>query len=304
MSTEPRQEDSDWTIARLLSWTCDYLTRHDVDDPRLAGEVLLAHATRRRRIELYARPEHVPPREDLARFRDLVAQAAGHEPIAYLVGAKEFFSLSFKVTRDVLVPRPETELLVEKVIDYCRGLDRRALRLLDLGTGSGCVAIAALVHVPDATVVATDISVAALKVAQANAERHGVAERIALCAADALALPQTVVPDSGFDVLMSNPPYVAADAMDHLPPAVRRGEPRLALTDEKDGLSFYRGIATNGPALLSSQGVVFVEIGDGQAQAARDALEEPGMLRCQRTWKDSVTGQPRVLMLTQAGPGD
>ena len=296
MSAEPHANDAAWTIGRLLSWTSDYLTRHEVDDARLASEVLLAHATQRRRIDLYARPEEIPNPEQVRRFRALVKQAAAREPIAYLVGEKEFFSLAFKVTREVLIPRPETETLVEKVIDYCVKKGPAKPRLIDLGTGCGCIAVVVLTQVEGSRVVATDVSRAALAVAKENAACHGVGDRFIPVEADRLALPAAVVPEGGFDVLMSNPPYVAAAALRKLDTGVRAYEPEVALTNGGDGLSFYRSIATDAPGLLAEEGVVFVEIADGQAAAAREAVERTGALMQRGSWKDAVVGRERVLM--------
>lgn len=288
-----------WTIGRLLSWTSDYFGRHRVVDARLASEVLLAHAVQCRRIDLYTRFDSMLEPERVECFRGWVCRASAHEPIAYLVGQKEFFSLTFKVTPDVLIPRAETEALVECVLDHCRKAGRTHPRLLDLGTGSGCLAIASLVHFPGATGLATDISVAALEVARSNAIRHGVANRLTLVEADRLALPKGAVPKGGFDVLMCNPPYIPASAMDKLDAAVRDYEPSLALTDGGDGLSFYRMIATDGPPLLATDGMIFVEIGDGQAQTVVETMTAAGNLEHRQTRKDRVVGQNRVLAFAQ-----
>lgn len=284
-----------WTIGRLLSWTSDYLGRHQVVDARLASEVLLAHAAQCRRIDLYTRFDSILEPQRVECFRGWVQRASAHEPIAYLVGEKEFFSLAFKVTPDVLIPRAETETLVESTLDYCRkaGLDRQ--RLLDVGTGTGCLAIAALAHLPAATAVATDVSPAALAVAQFNADRHGVSDRLTFVEADRLALPAEVVPQGGFDILMCNPPYIPASAMPGLEANVRDHEPSLALTDGADGLSFYRSIAADGPPLLAPDAMVFVEVGDGAAEAVREIMTAAGCLEHRQTRKDRVVGQERVL---------
>ncbi|MCH8149655.1 MAG: peptide chain release factor N(5)-glutamine methyltransferase [Planctomycetes bacterium] len=299
MSAQPHADESVWTIKRLLTWTGEYLERQGVDETRLAAEVLLAHATNCRRIDLYARPEDIPSAVHVEKFRGLVKLAARHEPIAYLVGVKEFLSLSFKVTRDVLIPRPETETLVEAVVDYCRERMFGRPRLVDIGTGSGCIAVAILTQLENATVVATDISQEALDVASQNAAQHGVSDRFEAVLADRLALPTEVVPSGGFDVLMSNPPYVAQEDISELPANVRDCEPTGALTDGADGLSFYRSIAASGPALSASDGAVVVEIGDGQADRAKDALENDGGYRQVRRLADTVTGRERVLVLSR-----
>jgi release factor glutamine methyltransferase len=284
-----------WTIGRLLSWTSEYFVRHQVIDARLSSEVLLAHAAACRRIDLYARFDAVLEAERVDRFRGWVRRASEHEPIAYLVGEKEFFSLSFKVTPDVLIPRAETETLVECVLDHCAKAGLSHPRLLDLGTGSGCLAIAALTHLPAATATASDVSAAALEIARCNAERHAVTDRLTLVEADRLALPKDAVPAGGFDVLMCNPPYIPASAMSKLDTAVRDYEPASALTDGQDGLSFYRIIAADGPALLSPDGMIFVEVGDGTAKAVIEVMTAAGALEHRQTRKDRVVGQERVL---------
>ena len=301
MSAETESNTSAWTLARLLSWTTDYLARQGMEDARLATEVLLSHAAGCRRIDLYARFDQVLAEDALARFRVWVRQAAAGEPIAYLVGEKEFFSLAFHVTHDVLIPRPETELLVERAIDHCKANGLEDASFLDLGTGSGCITVAVLTQLPEAKAVATDISPGALAVAASNAARHGVADRVTFLEADRLTLPGEAVLAGGFAMLLSNPPYIAADAVPGLHKTVREFEPRGALTDGADGLDFYRVIAKDGPALLSDNGVIFVEVGDGHAAAVIELLQEGQGLQHRRTWKDHVVGQPRVLMFGRPG---
>jgi release factor glutamine methyltransferase len=216
------------------------------------------------------------------------------------VEEKEFFSLPFTVTRDVLIPRPETEVLVECVLDHCAKAGLTHPHLLDLGTGSGCVAVTLLVQIPGASAVATDVSSAALEIARANAERHGVAHRMKLVEADRLALPGDVIPNGGFDILASNPPYVAADDLKELDVTVRDYEPSIALSDGQDGLSFYRSIASDAPGLLSSQGMVMVEVGDNQSEAVVSTVEAGGELTHLRTRKDRVVGAERVLVFSRA----
>lgn len=259
-----------WTIGRLLDWTRQHLAEKDVDQPRLCAELLLAHALGCKKIDLYARFEHVPDEQQRAALRDLVRQAAKRVPIAYLTGKKEFFSLDFEVTPAVLIPRPETELLVEEVISYCRPGNRQSWNILELGTGSGCIAVAAARYVTNARIVASDISAEALAVAGRNAERHGVADRVKLIEADGLELPAEVIPDGGFDMIVSNPPYVSTEQVELLEPEVARYEPRVALVAGAEGLVFYRLLAGGGAKLLWPGGAVLVEVGCGQhEQVAR-----------------------------------
>ncbi len=298
MSAEPVANGADWTIGRLLSWTTEYLSDRGVDDPRLSCEILLSHALGCRRIELYTRFDEVPADPPRKLFRELLKRAADHEPIAYLVGEKEFFSLPLIVTRDVLIPRGETETLVECVLDHCVSSGLTGPRLLDLGVGNGCIIVALLKQLPEATGVASDISPEALEVARRNAERHGVLDRLTLVEADGLALPPGVVPEGGFDVLVSNPPYIQPEAMDGLDANVREYEPRVALTDDRDGCSFYHAIAADGPALLAEGGVVVVEVPDGRADAVTQRFEASGRFVRRVVKKDRVVGQERALLFS------
>ncbi len=299
MSTLSQPDAAPWTLGRLLSWTADFLGRQGVDDPRLAAEVLLAHAANCRRIDLYARFERVLDAESLTRFRESVKRAGNHEPIAYLVGEKEFFSLRFHVTPDVLIPRAETEELVACVIDLCSQAGWESPRLWDLGTGSGCIAIAVLSQLANATCLATDASPAALEITRRNADRHKVADRMAVEEANGLSLPEALKPEGGFHVLMCNPPYIPAAQIATLDRAVRDFEPRGALTDEADGLSFYRAIADESSRFLADAGYVAVEIGDGTAAAVTQIMTSKGFGHVQ-TRKDRTVGKERVLVFRKA----
>lgn len=298
MGSEATVNETEWTIGRLLNWTTDYFVRREIADARLSGEILLAHAIDSRRIDLYTRFDQVPDPDAVARFRALIKRAAAREPVAYLVGEKEFFSLPFFVTPAVLIPRPETETLVEVVVHRCRQVGLDAPRLLDVGTGSGCITVSLLKTLPSATAVASDVSAAALNVAGKNAGRHGVADRIALVEADRLALPEEEIPSGGFDVIMSNPPYVSGDEMSGLDATVRNYEPHAALTDGQQGLSFYYGIAADAPRLLASGGAVVVEVADGKAQVVAETMCSKGAFEPAGAWKDRPGGPDRVLMFT------
>jgi len=303
MTATPEIDGKEWTTGRLLAWTCDFFTRKGVEEARLAAEVLLAHAAECRRIDLYTRFDTELDEQRRARFRELVKRAADGEPIAYLVGEKEFFSLSFSVTPAVLIPRPETETVVEAALEHCAAAGLENPCVWDLGTGSGCIAVAILTQLKRATAVATDISADALALARENALRHGVADRFTVIAADSLAIPQSAVPAGGFDVLVSNPPYVPDGATGSLPVTVSAYEPRAALAGGDDGLTFYRRIAEGAAGLLAPAGVVIVEVGDGRAATAVAAMNASGPVRHVRTYKDRVVGKDRVLLFALAGTG-
>ncbi|MEP0848100.1 MAG: peptide chain release factor N(5)-glutamine methyltransferase [Phycisphaerae bacterium] len=260
-----------WTVARLLAWTRDYFRQHGLESPRLCAELLLAHALGCERIELYTRYELQPSDETLAAFRESVVQAADGRPIAYLTGCKDFFSLTFEVTPDVLIPRPETEVLVERTIRLVRDEGLAQPRILDIGTGSGCIAIALAKHLPDARLHASDVSAAALNVAQRNAQRHGVAERIELRCGDLFDPWPDAAP---FDLVVSNPPYVATAEAASLPRCVREFEPQQALFAGSDGLSIVRRLVAEAPARLRPDGHLLFEVAWNQSAGARAVLDE------------------------------
>ncbi len=300
MSEEPRTAEQPWTIARLLSWTTGFLDQSQVDSPRLAAELLLAHVLDCAKIDLYARFEYAPTEEEKTAFRDLVRRAAEQEPVAYLIGRKEFYSLNFEVTSEVLIPRPETETLVERVIDYCRGADLPQANFLDMGTGSGCIAVALLTQMPEACGVGSDISPAALAVAGRNAATHDVVDRLRLVAADGLRLPEGCSPEGGFDLIVSNAPYVAEADMDTLPENVRRYEPSLALTAGPDGLRFYRHMHEWAPKILKPAGSLFIEIGAGMSAEVREVLETAGAFEHAGTWSDATDPHDRVMQFVRS----
>lgn len=269
-----------WTVARLLQWTREYLAQRDVESPRLCSEILLADALGCERLRLFTQYDSIPEEAVLGRFRASVRRAADGEPVAYLVGRKEFFSLSFTVTPDVLVPRPETEIIVERLVHLVRG--GAAVRsVLDIGTGSGCVAIALARHLPDARIHASDISPAALAVAQRNAADHAVADRIDFRTGDLLSPWEDVRAAGGFDVIVSNPPYIPATELAALPPTVRDHEPALALDGGSDGLAVIRRILEESPTYLAGGGHLLMEIGHDQAGLVRDLLAG-------RSWTDDI----------------
>ena len=206
---------------------------------------------------LIASPPLLNP--DLIRkFRRMVARRAEHEPLAYIIGRKEFFSLDFEVTSAVLIPRPETETLVEEALKFLAA--REHPHILDIGTGSGAIAIAVAMNALDAHIVATDISENALEVARHNAVRHRCDDRVEFVRADLFPIGET-----RFDLIVSNPPYVAEADLETLQPEIRLHEPQVALTSGPDGLNFYRRIAAECRAHLKSDGAVMVEVGAGQA---------------------------------------
>jgi release factor glutamine methyltransferase len=287
--TESTAADQPWTVGRLLAWTTEWLAARGAESARLDAEVLLAHVRGCPRIALYTAFDEPVAEPQRARFRDLVRRRGAGEPVAYLVGSREFVSLPFAVTPDVLVPRPETEGLVVRVIDLCKTAE--SPRIVDVGTGSGAIAVTLAKHLPKARIVATDISVAALEVARANAARHGVAERITFAACDLLDDPAAA---GSWDVIASNPPYVREDEFETLPPDVRLYEPRGALVAGPRGVEVVERLAKAAADRLEPGGWLVVEIGPAVATAAGNVFAgQPGLV-AGPTLAD-LAGLPRIV---------
>ena len=282
-----------WTVLQLINWTKDYFSRKGVDEPRLSAEVLLSHVLGCKRVKLYTQFDRVVESEHLDRFRELVRRAAAGEPVAYLVGMKEFYSLTIRLSPDVLIPRPETELLVDVVLEYARSCSGE-VKLWDVCTGSGCVAVAAAYNCDRLIVLATDISTASLEIARQNVQQYQLERRIRLAKADLLDLPQTAQDMPPFDVITANPPYVSKAQMEKLPPTVRY-EPALALYGGVDGLDFIKRIISQAPDYLRPGGVLAIEIGFDQAERVYDLLSKTAQYE-RITFLKDLAGRERVAL--------
>lgn len=283
-----------WTVKRLLDWVTGYLTDKKVDSPRLSAELVLCHVLGKKRIELYTQFDTVVDRPHLDRLHDLVKRAGQHEPVAYLVGKTEFYSLEMAVCADCLIPRPETELLVQRAIEFLR-TGPGPHRVLDLCTGSGCIAVAVAANCKDAHIVGTDICDKALSVASQNVERHKLADRVELLSGD---LFDPILPhlDAGpFDLIVSNPPYVTAAEYERLDRNVRDYEPRLALHAGDDGLDVIRRIIQQVDPFLKGDGALMLEIGYQHAPAVTDLLRLTGRFSHIQVDKD-FQGHDRVVV--------
>lgn len=306
-SPSPAPAAEPWTTKKLLTWIVKALAERKVDSPRLCAELLLAHVLRCDRLELYMHAERPASPEERERLRVLVARAMGHEPVQYLVGEGWFFSLPFAVDRRVLIPRPSTETIVERVIQHAR-VNAAFLgdgpRIADIGAGSGCIAVALARSLPAARVTATDISEDALVVARANAARHGVADRIEFVAGNLLAPLAGLVPPGSLHYLVSNPPYIP-DAEWSTPGMVGRNvkghEPELALRGGADGLRFVGPLIEHGPALLRPGGVLLVECATSTTGAALALASRHPLLEDAAVVPD-FEGLPRVLAARRRGP--
>lgn len=285
-----------WTVLDLLRWTTEHFAGKGIDTPRLDAECLLARALGTDRLRLYLDFEKpvLPAERDV--FRELVRRRGGERvPVAQLLGEKEFWSLTLRVTPDVLVPRPDTETLVQAVLDALPA--DSSSRILDLGTGSGAVALALAHERPAAVITATDVSQEALKIAQENAEKLGVADRIRFLAGDGL----DPVRGERFDWIVSNPPYVAETARDGLPPELAH-EPPGALFAGPDGMALLDRLIREAPDALAPGGGLALEHDPGQAEAVGSRCREAGLSRVV-THRD-LGGRLRVTVARLPGDGE
>ena len=261
-----------WTITRLLSWTTDFFREHGIENPRLDAEVLLGAVLGKDRMYLYVHFDEPLEPAELARFRSYVKERAAHVPLAYVLGRREFMGLDFRVTRDTLIPRPDTEILVQCAVDFLRARaaeGRDDLALADIGTGTGAIALSVLHYTEGTRADAVDISPAAAEVARENAERLNLTERIEIHEGD-LTAP---LAGRSYDVILSNPPYIPSADIAGLMPEVCRYEPHLALDGGHDGLDIYRRLAADAPPMLKDGGVLAVEVGIGEAHDVAALME-------------------------------
>ncbi len=261
------------TVLEAIQKSAGFLAKKGVDSPRLQSELLLAHTLGVPRLNLYLNFERTLSAKELDATRELVKRRGAREPLQHLTGSTSFCGLEMKVNRHVLVPRPETEILAERARQFLAALPGASPAALDLGTGSGCLAIHLAAHIPAAKVLAVDISPAALVVARENATRHRVADRIGFFAGDAFApLP----PGLAFDLVVCNPPYIASGEIAGLQPEVRDFDPHVALDGGEDGLDFYRRLAVEAAPFLRVEGRLMVELGDGQGDLVREIFTARG----------------------------
>ncbi len=258
------------TIRQALEWARRRLEEASVEEPRRTAGTLLAHALQKDYLHVLTRPEEPLSEPIWMEFARLVERRVRGEPLQYITGHQEFFGLDFLVTPDVLIPRPETELIVEAVLERARGGE--AL-LIDVGTGSGCLAVTLAVHLPQARILALDLSEAALAVARRNAERHGVHARIEFLLSDLFSALEALPRPPKADFVVSNPPYIAEAELPTLPREVREYEPRLALVAGPEAASVQRRLFTEGPKFLKPGGYLICEMGYGQYPSLCEALE-------------------------------
>jgi len=264
-------ETNIWRLLDVLKEATRFLADKQIENPRLNAEILLSHILNVKRIDLYLRFEQPLNQSERQNFKSLLRRRAEGEPLQYILGETEFFSIPFLVSPHVLIPRPETELLVESAIETIhKKWDNTPIHCLDIGTGSGNIAIALAKNLKNVQVTAVDISEKAIAFAQKNAEKNGVKDRISFLIADALHSDFVETVSSSFDIICSNPPYINSNDLKKLPKEIKNFEPLQALDGGIDGLKFYQHLMEITPKLLSDSGTFFVEIGEMQTQAVQN----------------------------------
>ena len=287
-----------WNVRRILQWTTEFFERKEVDSPRLSAELLLAHVLKLPRIKLYTDHDRPLVEEELTAYRELVRRAAEQEPIAYLTGKAHFFDLELDIRPGVLIPRPDTETLVEVALNHCRhtpGME--SPRILELCTGSGCIAAALAAHLKTAILTAVDIEPASIELARHNFGQLGLQQRINLMQGDLFTPLRDAVDSSPYHLILSNPPYIRTAELASLDRSVRDFEPRRALDGGPDGLCFHRRILQQAPDHLLPGWLVMLEIAFDQGDDTLALAGQFARFINVRIIKDAA-GNNRVLALT------
>jgi release factor glutamine methyltransferase len=285
MQIQSRQRPPEWTIIKLVQWATTYFNTHHIDSPRATSEILLADILDTKRIDLYMRYDQPLNPDELERFKTVIKRRINREPVAYILGHKEFWSLDLEVTRDVLIPRPETECLVEKALEMLAADSHIESKLiLELGTGCGAIILSLASENPRHSYLATDVSIKAVSVARQNAIRHDLQGRVHFITGDWLApfRPQKAL----FDLIVSNPPYIKSDDLPRLQPEIHAHEPLLALDGAADGLRCLRHIIQSGHLFLRPRGVLILEIGHDQKADLKQIIAECGAYEDVSFYKD------------------
>ncbi len=290
-------EDKVWRITDIIQWSTRYLKDKAVENPRLTAEILLAGTLNCRRIDLYLQFDQPLGPEERRRYREMLRQRVNGLPWQYILGKTEFFSLPFEVSSAVLIPRPETEQLVEKVLSYCARLADKNLLIWDIGTGSGAIAVALARHLPTASVTASDISSDALAVAKTNAAANLVASQIHFVQSDL----EKSTDGCTFDIIVSNPPYIPTAELSHLQPEVKH-EPSCALDGGPDGLAYYRRLNLIAKKHLQTSGLMALEIGADQGPQVQQILHETAVFETIEIHQDYARRDRIVLAKKRGNP--
>lgn len=290
----PQAAPSTWTTRALLAWLADAFTERGLDSPRRLAEMLLAHVIGCDRLKLYTDPDRPATPAERDALRALVRRALAHEPIQYLVGEESFFAMSFKTDPRALIPRPSTGALVERALQHAR--TNQPSLIADIGTGTGCIALALAKHIDAARVIASDISEDALALAQENADLHDLADRVEFRHG---SLADPLEPEAGsIDLIASNPPYIPDHEWPDVEPNVKDHEPHSALRGGADGLDLVRPIIANAPRLLAPDGLLLIEVAACTAQQTAGVAAEAGLDHIEII-KD-IDGLDRVIAATNA----
>lgn len=276
---------AEWTTIKLLTWMEQYFKDKGIDSPQLSAQLLLSHVLNKTRLELYLNHEKPVPQEKLDQLRALVKQAGQHKPIAYLTGSTCFYSMDFIVDTNTLIPRPETEMLVEKAVDFLRTRQGQQYAL-DLCTGSGCIACAVAKNFKDVKLIATDICEDALNIADKNVNLHKLNDKIHLLQGSLFEPVIEQLDESRFDLIISNPPYVSESEYQELDANVKDYEPSKALLAGVDGLDIYKSIAELVGSFLKDDGLLLMEIGYRQGSSVKEILQDTGLFELIRVEKD------------------
>lgn len=303
MQNQPKSSDSEWTIIKLLKWATPYFKSRHIESPRATAEILLAHVLDLKRIDLYLRFDQPLSVSELTNFKALIKRRIKREPIAYILGVKEFWSMDFEVTRDVLIPRPETEFLVEVALgllpedsDAVPAVTPR--RILELGTGSGAAILALATMRPDHLFFASDRSIRAVGLARQNATRHRLERRVRFFCANWFEPFNDK--RSRFDMIISNPPYVPSREIERLQPEIKQHEPIQALDGGKNGLSCLKHIIGTAHFFLRQEGSLLLEIGHDQKEDVCKMIEQSGNFENIVFTKD-YSGYDRIVRMQKKG---
>ena len=284
------------TIRNILKWAIATLKKTDIDSPGINADTLLSFVLSCDRTELYTNPDEILNDTDIRRYKDLINERIRHVPLQYITHRVEFMSLDFFVDEHVLIPRPETEILVETVLSnaHDKQYSNRKITIMDIGTGSGNIAISLAKNLNNVEIYASDISQEAIAIAKTNVQRHNVADKICLLRGDLFDAFSSSVEKGQVDFTVSNPPYVSESEWKNLEPELRDHEPREALVGGKDGLCFYSQIIKNAADWLMPDGYLIIEIGETQANSIIKLMESEGHYEDIEIIKD-LQGKERVI---------
>jgi release factor glutamine methyltransferase len=256
------------TVLEAINLSTDFLQKKGIQSPRINAELLLASVLKCKRLQLYLSFDRPLKQNELDAYREMIKRRSSFEPLQYITGYVEFYNLEFKVNPGVLIPRPETEILIETIMQNCND----KITIIDIGSGSGIIGISLAVNLQNSNVYCTDISEEAIILAKENARRHNVISRTSFLKHDIISQPIDFIP--AVDVIVSNPPYISKNDINTLQKEIKNFEPRCALTDESDGYTFFKIIATKAINTLNFGGKLFFEISEGQSSTVKNILQD------------------------------